>query len=288
MITHQSFRGRFGLLQALFISVIIGMLGFFSCGKTHTPKTGSDHPGTFYTIEKKYVNSQLDGYNMYLPPSYSTQSEAFPLIVFLQGGLGVGGKVSAIFQWELPKELKETTELTSELHQLKLNTFIYVMPHISRGEYYHNVEAIRQLLDEVVEQYNVNKNRIYLTGLSRGGNGTWGLASEIPDRFAAIIPIAGTASGVSDYEALTNLPIWAVHNVDDEVVDHSRTQKVVQRIEHLSGNKFHQTQTIATTDYLNHDQIFTSGENKINNHDAWTEVYNEVTFYKWLLRFEKD
>ena len=54
------------------------------------------HPGKFYTIEKSYENSNVDGYNLYIPNSCTNDSKAFPVIVFLQGGLGVGGSVDAI------------------------------------------------------------------------------------------------------------------------------------------------------------------------------------------------
>lgn len=286
MTFHRSFRVLPGGILVFVVSVLMGGWMYSTCGNPSQPSEGADHPGTFYTIEKKYANSEVDGYNMYVPPSYSTHSKAFPLIVFFQGGLGVGGKVNAIFNWALPKELKETKELDSEIDQLKLNTFVYVMPHISHGEFYNNVAAIRQLLDEVIATYNIDENRIYLTGLSKGGHGTWGVASEIPDRFAAIAPIAGAAHGVHYYEALTDLPIWAAHNLDDETVSHFRTENTVRKIEKLSGKKFHRTQTVAEADYLHHDQIFTSGKNITDKHDAWTEIYNEVNFYKWLLRFD--
>ena len=291
MSSQQIFRALIGLIILFSVSGIIWIL-ILSGSKQITPGSNSidiaDHPGVFHTIEKKYANSNVDGYNMYVPRSCTPQSEAFPLILFFQGGLAVGGNVNAILNWELPKELKETKDLSSEINQLKLNTFVYVMPHIARGEFYHNIEAIQQILDEVIIQYNIDESRIYLTGLSRGGFGAWGVASKIPDRFAAIAPIAGSAQGVSNYEPLTNLPIWVAHNVDDAVVDHYRSQNAVRKIEQLSGKKFHQTQTIANADYLNHNQIFTSGKNKIYNHDAWTEMYNEVNFYKWLLRFRKE
>ena len=56
----------------------------------------SDHPGAISTIEMKYADSQIDGYKLYIPNSCTSESEACPVIVFLQGGMGVGGKVSSI------------------------------------------------------------------------------------------------------------------------------------------------------------------------------------------------
>jgi predicted peptidase len=245
------------------------------------------HPGKFYTIEKKYENSNVDGYNLYIPNSYTNGSKAFPVIVFLQGGLGVGGRVDAIFNWELPKELKETKDLGSELKELKLNTFIYVMPHISNGEFYENVDVIKKLIAEVTSNYNVDEHRIYLTGLSRGGHGTWGVASKIPESFAAIAPICGAAHGIADYSNLVKMPILAVHNIADHRVDYNETKNTVKKIEEISGKSFSWLKTISEVDAESNDLIFISGEGDQKGHDAWTEVYNNVNFYKWLLRFRK-
>ncbi len=246
------------------------------------------HPGKFHTIEKSYGNSRVDGYNLYIPNSYTTNSKAFPVIVFLQGGLGVGGKVDAIFNWELPKELKEAKEVGTELKELKFNTFIYVMPHISDGQFFENVDAIKEVIAEVSKNHNVDKQRIYLTGLSRGGHGTWGLASEMPEPFAAIAPICGAAYGISNYTNLTKLPILTAHNIFDAQVDYKATKDIVLKIEEISGKKFSRTNTISAVDYKNNDLIFISGEGEQKGHNAWKEVYNDVNFYKWLLRFRKD
>jgi len=276
------------------VYTVTGVLFYMTiagCGessKAIKSEASQDHPGTFLSIEKQFSNSQVDGYNLYIPRSCTADSKPFPLIVFLQGGFGIGGKVEAILKWELPKELKESTALETELEQLKLNTFVYVMPHISTGEYYHSTVGIDQIIDEVTKQYNIDEERIYLTGLSRGGHGTWGVASKIPERFAAIAPIAGNTLGVTDFKILKDLPIWAAHNIEDESVDYSRTENAVRRLEQLSERKFHQTSTVAEADYLQHDRIFTSGANSTYEHDAWTEMYNEVNFYKWLLRFRRE
>lgn len=272
--------------SVLTLFLFIGLLGCGTSAQTEAQEDEPAHPGTFLTIEKQFPNSQVDGYNLYLPRTCTAESEPFPLIVFLQGGFGIGGKVEAIFNWELPKELKEGFTLESELDTLKLNTFVYVMPHITSGEYYHGTDGIQQIIDEVLEQYNIDASRIYLTGLSRGGFGTWGIASRIPERFAAIAPIAGNTLGVTDFEAFLDLPIWTAHNIEDERVDYTRTENAVRKLERLSEVKFHRTSTVTEADYLDHDRIFTSGANPSFEHDAWTEMYNEVNFFKWLLKYK--
>lgn len=245
-------------------------------------------PGKIYTIEKNYKSSNIDGYNLYIPNSCTDDSKAFPVIVFLQGGLAVGGKVDIIFNWGLPKDLKETKELGSELNDLKLNTFIYVMPHISSGQFYENVDAIKEVINEVLDKYNMDENRIYLTGLSRGGHGSWGVASKMPEMFAAIAPVSGAAHGIDSYKNLNDIPIWTAHNIEDEIVDYNETENIVRKIEEISGKIFYKSKTISDVDYKNNDLIFTSGEGEEKGHNAWTEMYNSVNFYKWLLRFKTE
>lgn len=276
------------LLAQLSLSLTLLLSGCSSQEAGVTDKRETEHPGTFATIIKNYPGSQIDGYNIYLPPAYDEQTDSrFPVIVFLQGGLAVGGKVGDIFKWELPKELRESKNLDTELGQLKLNTFIYLMPHITQGEYYHSDKGLALLLEEFAEKYRIDNTRIYLTGLSRGGYGTWGLASKMPERFAAIAPIAGSAVGVRNFSTLADLPIWASHNIADEKVHHYSTATAIQKLEKSGSPIFHQTQTVAEVDYLQHDHIFTSGKNPTYEHDAWTEMYNNVNFYKWLLRFQR-
>lgn len=259
--------------------LIVGLL--FSYGQ-------SKRSGTCFTVEKAYPDSKLDGYNMYLPPSYEENSSNFPVIVFLQGGLGVGGEVSAIFNWALPRILKETQRIETELDELRMNTFIYVMPHIQQGQFYQNTEAIAQMLDELIQTYRIDPQRIYLTGLSRGGHGSWGVASQIPERFAAIAPICGALHGVESYEGLAELPIWAAHNEADNIVDYRHTVRAVSEIERIAETSFHRASHSQKVAWENHSRIFVSSSNSVKPHDAWTEVYDEIHFYHWLLRFKKE
>jgi predicted peptidase len=241
--------------------------------------------GTFTTIEKQYPNSTIDGYNLYVPKSCTTTSASYPVIVFLQGGLGVGGDVDVIYGWGLPKTLKDPNHLNKELKKLITDTFVVVMPHTEGGQFYSNEKAIQTILKEVASNTNIDSNRIYLTGLSFGGHGTWGLGSRIPETFAAIAPICGRAQGISDYTTLAQLPIWNSHNTGDSRVNYTISQRIISQLE-ATGISFHNTGSIARTDYKKYDHIFTS--TKSNSHDAWTEMYNDPNLYHWFLKYTKE
>jgi predicted peptidase len=239
--------------------------------------------GTALTIETDYKNSTIDGYNVFVPNSYNSNSKAFPIIIFLQGGLGVGGKINKIFNWALPKLLLENQD--KQLNDV-LDDFIYVMPHLEKDQFYNNENAIKSIINEVSKNYNIDTNRIYLTGLSRGGFGTWGLASRMPEVFSAIAPICGGSYGIKDYEALTTLPVWASHNSNDGVVNYEGTQRTVNRLENISTNKFFKANELSKVNYNKSDYIFISKQS--DGHDAWTEFYTNKDLYKWFLRFKKE
>ncbi|GAB5399330.1 MAG: hypothetical protein Aureis2KO_09150 [Aureisphaera sp.] len=251
--------------------------------KTQTLPNG--HPGSLITITQEYGTGTIDGYNLYVPNSCEPNSQKYPVIVFLQGGLGVGGDVDKLLRWALPQMIMEESSLDTELDNYLRDTFVVVMPHISGGEFFNNETTMRQILKEVIATCNVDPDRIYLTGLSRGGFGAWGLGSTMEDIFAAVAPICGGDRGVDSYEALAKLPIWVSHNTEDNVVGYRMSERGVTRLETLSKVKFHHSGTIASADFANENYIFTSRIS--DSHNAWTEMYGEPNFYKWLLRFSK-
>jgi len=97
--------------------------------------------------------------------------------------------------------------------------FIVIFPQAAKGWKADGADAKRALaiLDETQKTYKVDAQRIYLTGLSMGGYGTWSLAEALPDRWAAIVPVCGggnpmTASKIKD------IPCWCFHGDKDGAV----------------------------------------------------------------------
>lgn len=271
-------------MKTTFKLYVVLLLGMITSGIIAQETTTTSDTGTFTAIEKQYPNSTIDGYNLYVPKSCTTTSASFPVIVFLQGGLGVGGDVDVIYNWGLPKMLKENKGLNKDLKKLITDTFVFVMPHIEDGQFYSNEKTMQVIIKEIAATHNIDVNRIYLTGLSRGGHGTWGLGSRIPDTFAAIAPICGRSHGIDDYKALAQLPIWNSHNTGDNRVNYSASERTISRLE-ATGISFHNTEGIASTDYKSHDHIFTS--TRSNSHDAWTEMYTNPNLYHWFLKYTK-
>lgn len=269
----------------LFLFLLLPFLSFSQENNNPPTDLGADHPGTIQTITKDYRNSDIDGYNLYVPKSCAKKGKKCPIFVFLQGGKGVGGAVSKLMKWGLPNKILTNNSLETELDKYIRDTFIVVMPHIDGGQFFENETEMRKILDEVVKNQKADPKRIYLTGLSRGGYGTWGLASRMSDVFAAAAPICGSGFGVTEYKNMVNLPLWVSHNTGDGVVNHRGSLRAVEKLEAVSSIKFERSSSISSANFKSSDHIFTSTPS--DSHDAWTEMYSEVNFYKWLLRFSK-
>jgi predicted peptidase len=144
--------------------------------------------------------------------------------------------------------------------------FILLSPQCPAGEWW-SAEQLKELLVQVQRSYRVDSDRIYLTGLSMGGYGTWELAEEYPERFAAIAPICG-AGNPENAARLKNLPIWVFHGERDTVVPFQRSVEMVEAIKKVGGH-------VRLTTYLD------------KGHDVWTATYSNLQIYNWLLKHKR-
>lgn len=192
-------------------------------------------------------------YLLYLPEGYAADGKAWPLMLFLHGAGESGNDVQRV-KLHGPPKLVETR---------KDFPFILVSPQ-SPGRGW-DPRMLGALLDHVEANYRVDKDRIYVTGLSMGGFGTWTLAAADPGRFAAIAPICG-GGNPADAEKLKNLPIWVFHGAKDPVVPASRSEDMVTALESAGAKN------VKLTLYPD------------AGHDAWTETYNNAELYEWLLK----
>lgn len=89
--------------------------------------------------------------------------------------------------------------------------------------------AVDELISNVRKEYSIDDSRMYVTGLSMGGFGTWDLLMRNPDMFAAAIPMGGAAD-ISYAEVLKDIPIWTFHQSLDTVVSVVGTQNIVKSL----------------------------------------------------------
>jgi predicted peptidase len=200
---------------------------------------------------EKQVPIKLD-YLVYLPPDYDSK-DAWPLVVFLHGAGERGDDLERVKVHGPPKLIEKGKDFPA----------IVVSPQCAPGRWWHaQLLELTALIDEIEAKYKVDKDRIYLTGLSMGGFGTWALAAYTPDRFAAIMPICGGGEMLAA-RALAHVPTWVFHGAKDPIVPLNRSETMVQALEKLKGN-------VKFTVYP--DAL----------HDSWTATYDNPEVWEWL------
>ena len=196
------------------------------------------------------VHVSLD-YLLYLPSNYEKQ-KSWPLMLFLHGSGERGDNLERVKVHGPPKLIAAGKQFP----------FIVVSPQCKPKRRWEPIE-LTALLDEIIRKYNVDEDRICVTGLSMGGFGAWQLAAYSPHRFAAIAPICG---GGETYWARSfpHLATWVFHGAKDTGVPLERSQEMVDELTKRGG-------TPKLTIYPN------------AGHDSWTETYNNPKLYDWLL-----
>jgi predicted peptidase len=202
-------------------------------------------------------------YLLFLPDGYKEdRKKQWPLMLFLHGAGERGKDLAKVTVHGPPKLVKESADFP----------FILVSPQCRAGESWSD-EALLGLLDAVMKKHRVDPTRVYLTGLSMGGYGTWSLGLKYPERFAAIAPICGGGDflpvllpGQGKQAALKRLPVWAFHGAKDMLVPLSESERMVNALK-KAGN-----QNVKLT-------VYPEAE-----HDSWTETYQNQELYDWMLQ----
>jgi len=192
-------------------------------------------------------------YLLSLPAQYNSDtSQRWPLLMFLHGSGESGHELQKV-KAHGPPELVEKG---------KNFPFIVVSPQsdVPNG---WDADMLYKLLQDVKRKYRVDNDRIFLTGLSMGGYGTWSLAMKHPEEFAAIAPVCG-GGDTTDTWKLRNIPVWCFHGAKDNVVLPVYSENLVK-----------------ATRRLNPDVKFTLYPEA--NHNSWDLTYNNDSLYTWML-----
>lgn len=165
-------------------------------------------------------------YVKYLPEDYD-ENKKYPLVFFLHGAGERGDDLDVASRHGYMKYVREEN---------KEYPFIFIAPQCPKEKYWGcYTESLIAFLDYICEELPIDEDRIYLTGLSMGGTGTWMLAMAIPDRFAAIAPVCG--SGIYWYGcALTKIPIYMYHGDCDPTVPVTESVNMLTAVNKNGGN----------------------------------------------------
>ena len=202
------------------------------------------------------------GYLLYRPAAVD-QEIALPLILFLHGRGESGDDLELVKLYGLPAVLERGDELPA----------LVIAPQCpAAGDWEAQTANLAALLDDVCAREQVDEARVYLTGLSMGGRGSWLLALAHPARFAAVACMASripfAIRPTPDFTPLQTTPIWIFHGARDPIAPLSDAEALAAALRAAGADP-------RVTIYPDAD------------HDAWTAAYNDPALYTWLFAQRK-
>jgi predicted peptidase len=208
-------------------------------------------------LRKRLGLTQPYAYFVDLPGGMATEpNKKWPLILFLHGWAESGWDLNRVRAAGLAKAMGEGKELPA----------IVVSPVRPSGpDNRWNEYLLTQLLDEIAAKYSIDPDRVYVTGLSMGGRGTWRMALFFPERFAAAVPVAGVGDPADAAQA-KNLPMWVFHGDQDVSVLPKNSVDMVNAIRKAGGHVH-----------------FTLYPGEMHREHCWSRVYSTEALWTWLL-----
>ena len=191
-------------------------------------------------------------YWQFVPKGYNGKKN-FPLMLFLHGAGERGDNLDKVKQWGPPKLVGKRKDFP----------FVVISPQCPRGTWW-KVEGLYQLVNHVAGSLKIDRRRMYVTGLSMGGFGSWQLMDRYPKLFAAGVPICGGGKAGSA-KNLVDIPIWAFHGDADGVVKADLSKLMIKAIEKAGGKKARLTLYPGV------------------GHNSWSRAYANEEVYRWLL-----
>jgi predicted peptidase len=256
------------MTKSLF-ALVLAFLSFLAAGRAQ--EKPQDQFLTTHTFRQKVKAPPPCQYLLFLPRGYATQREGlWPLILFLHGA---GERGTNVWRADIHGPNKYIAAHPDF-------PFILITPLCSSNKVWSG-EILSGLLNEAVKKYKVDTNRVYLTGLSMGGFGVWDLALATPERFAAVIPIAGGGNDLpivlartgfaspENVAALKSLAFWAFHGAKDTVVGPDESERMIAVLKRLGVAE------AKITIYPN------------ATHNSWEQTYNNPEIYDWLLQHKR-
>ncbi len=197
-------------------------------------------------------------YLLYLPPEYDkAQAKAWPLVLFLHGSGERGTKIEDVKKHGPPKLVGAGRQFP----------FILISPQCPPGKWW-DAATLEALVEDVQAKYHVDPDRVYATGLSMGGFGTWDLVRHYPRKFAAIVPICG-GGDPQFVKAYAHVPVWAFHGEEDHTVPIKRSEEMVDALKAAGDPE------VKFTHYPG------------VGHDSWVKAYDDPELYEWLLSHKR-
>lgn len=262
---------------------VITLLGVLllavACGATPElppPQTGVHLQATFQVPE--LIEGQAPSYGemnylLWFPEGYGQdRDEEWPLILFLHGAGGGVYDSKFVMSYGLPEVLYSGD-------QPEDFPFVVVSPQAPPNTAWWDEDTLpvlHALLDEVIDRYQVDPTRVYLTGLSAGGYGSWWLATAYPEKFAAMASVAGSGYRTATPPTLevvcklADVPVWAIHGAQDLISEPLANKVQVMSLADCGGE-------VEWTLYPD-----------AGHGETYARAYRDPALYAWLLEHSKE
>jgi len=246
--------------------ITVGCAMLVTLSASSGQSSSEDLMQTSQTFKKKITRTVGADYLLFLPKGYEAKgNKRWPLMLFLHGAGERGSDLKKVTAHGPPKLVKNRADFP----------FILVSPQCPTNQTWSD-ETLLALLDQVIKKHKVDTNRVYLTGLSMGGYGTWSLGVKYPERFAAIAPICGGGETINvllssraKSTALKSLGVWAFHGAKDPVVKPEESERMVAALKRAGVKEVELT-------------VYPELQ-----HDSWTETYANDKLFEWFLQHER-
>lgn len=205
-------------------------------------------------VEIEIKETKSLNYLIALPEGYDKENEAVPLLLFLHGAGERGNNLDLVKKHGPPKMVEKGHDFGA----------IVVSPQCPKNTWWtEHTDVLLALIDKIEKEHNVDRDRIYVTGLSMGGYGTFALSAAAPQRFAAAVPICGGGTR-TQAKTLSSLPMWVFHGDADKVIPVDESTRMVKAMNQVNGE--HAKLTI-------YEGV---------GHNSWDRAYGDKAMWKWL------
>ncbi|PWL38066.1 hypothetical protein DKG77_07165 [Flagellimonas aquimarina] len=226
------------------------------------------------------------GHYIYTPSGYDNNDHSYPLLVFLHGGGQRGNSFENANDLEKVLAHGPPFMINSSQWDPKFPCIV-ASPQIGSGNW--SPSLVDGFIRHLLGNYRINKTRIYLTGLSLGGRGTWSYIGQKGNEgfVSAIVPICGSGDP-SQIDKLSTVPIWAFHGAEDNIISAFNQNGSVPMVEEINQN----------------NPVFTAKVTIYPNvgHDSWTQTYSgsgmgaestdysvfNMSIYNWMFQYRKE
>ncbi len=240
---------RFPAFSFAHFCAVIVLAGYASSAAE--PQAGKQVEQEFATKDEAGTETKIR-YWLYLPANHDGKTKQ-PLLLFLHGAGERGDDLEVVKKHGPPKLCTAQGDWP----------FITISPQCLKDKRW-DADVLAKLVDHVAAQQKADEKRLYVTGLSMGGSGTWSIIAKYPDKFAAAVPMCGRGNEAAA-EKLASLPIWIFHGAKDTGSPVSLSQTMFDAIKKAGSEKIKLT--------IDPDA----------GHDCWTKAYGDPGLYKWLL-----